>query len=140
MAPLEELIWAQAGVIIRPNNNTTTVAFKPGIELPSFAILAKSELHYLGAQLTLKVRRALGRVSRLQLQTTAICYKELISDSTPVEEKAARQHLSQKTNRFSDYVTLYRSIAVSPRMPLILIQIFPVVNNFLGLDKPLPSV
>jgi hypothetical protein len=37
--------------------------------------LSATEIRYLGAQLALKVRRALGRVSRLQLQTTAICYR-----------------------------------------------------------------
>jgi hypothetical protein len=36
--------------------------------------LQTTEIRYLGAQRVLKIRRALGRVSRLQLQTTAICY------------------------------------------------------------------
>src|SRR5712692_7462177 len=44
--------------------------------LPSYSgfQLSATEIRYLGAQLPLKVMRALGRASRLQLQTTAICY------------------------------------------------------------------
>jgi hypothetical protein len=37
--------------------------------------LSATEIRYMGAQPTLKVRRALGRVSRLRLHATAICYK-----------------------------------------------------------------
>jgi deazaflavin-dependent oxidoreductase (nitroreductase family) len=59
--------------------------------------LSATEIHYLGDQLALKVRRALGRVSRLQLQTTAICYmlggSEMANQSAPFMQPSALERL-----------------------------------------------
>jgi hypothetical protein len=65
-------------------DNLYAFAPKPDLAFYSGFQLSATEIRHLGAQPALKVSRALGRVSRLQLSTTAICYL------SPGKERPAR--------------------------------------------------